>query len=146
MTATRVAVLALALGLLAGGCGGGNEDADRFQDGYNAAVARLNDVTASGQDLARKSGAEISREFARTADAAEQTRERLEELDPPEDAGDELDRLLAAVDRGVKDIRAAAKAAKRESRERFADALEAVSESSAEIDQAEAALREAVDG
>jgi methyl-accepting chemotaxis protein len=149
MIGTRVAALALALALAAGGCGGGDDEAGEFRDGYNAAVERLNEVNSgvqqSGQNLAGKSGAEISREFGRIADIAAQTRDRLEDLDPPEDAADEFEELLAAVDQGVEDIRSAAEAARREDPERFAEAAEALTESGEEINEAEKALKDAVD-
>lgn len=149
MIRTRVAALALALALPAGGCGGEDDGANEFREGYNAAVERLSEVNTgvqdSGRNLAGKSGAEISREFGRIADIAAQTRERLDGLDPPEDADDEFERLLAALDQGVRDIRSAAEAARREDRERFAEAAEALAESGQEINRAESALKDAVD-
>lgn len=146
MPGTRAAAAAVAMGLAAAGCGAGDDETDEFREGYNAAVERLNDLTSGGQELASRPGGEISREFGRIADATEQTRERLGELEPPEDAEDEFDRLLAAIDRWVKDLRAAAEAARRENREGFAEAVERLSESDVEQSEAEEAFRKAVDG
>jgi methyl-accepting chemotaxis protein len=146
MPGTQAAALAVAMALAAGGCGAGDDETGEFRDGYNAAVERLNDLTSGSQDLATKPGAQISREFGRIADATEQTRARLQELEPPEDAKDEFDRLLAAIERWVKDLRAAADAARRENREGFAEAVERLAESGAEQREAEKALKDAVDG
>jgi hypothetical protein len=149
MIGSREAALALAFALAAGGCGGGDDQANEFREGYNAAVQRLNEANPelreSGQNLSGKSGAEIAREFERVADIHEQTRDRLRNLDPPKEAEDEFKELLAAMDQGVKDIRSAAEAARQEDRERFAEAAEALAKSGEEVNEAERELKEAVD-
>jgi quinol monooxygenase YgiN len=144
----RAAAFVLAAALPALACGGEDEGADRFSEGYNAAVQHLNQVNANLQESGRGSGSrpggEIAREFERIAGTAENTRARLERLDPPDDARDEFEALLAAIEEGVRDIRAVAKAARREHQARFREATEELSESSREISEAEDALKAAV--
>ena len=148
MTSVRAAALVLVAALVGLGCGGEDDTADQFRDDYNAAIQRLNQVNTniqeSGAELAGKSGGEIAGEFDRIAQTAERTRSNLAELDPPEDARDEFDDLLAAIEDGVGDLRAVADAARQENQERFLEATEALSESGQEISQAEAALKDAV--
>jgi uncharacterized membrane protein YccC len=149
MATRRLAALVLFATLLAAGCGGEDEGADRFREGYNAAVERLNevnsDIQASGEELASKPGGQIAREFDRIADTAGQTRAELEDLSPPEDARDEFERLLTAIEDGVRDLRAVADAARRENQDRFLEATQSLSESGQEISEAENALKDAVE-
>jgi hypothetical protein len=149
MTRPRAAVFLLLAALAGPGCGEEDESADRFRDGYNAAIERLNEVNAniqeSGQELASKPGGEIAREFDRIADTAAQTRASLAELEPPEDARDEFDELLAAIEEGVRNIRAVGEAARQRDQERFREATEHLSESGEEISAAEAELKDAVE-
>ena len=150
MTRARVAAFLLCAALVGAGCGGEDEGADRFREGYNAAVQRLNEVNSnieeSGRELAARPGSEIAREFDRIADTAAQTRADLAELEPPEDARDEFDDLLAAIQDGVENIRGVASAAREGNQDRFREATERLSESSEEISQAEEALKDAVGG
>ena len=84
--------------------------------------------------------------FSRIASNAARTRDDLSALEPPEDARDEFDELLAAIDKGVQDIRATASAARHENQQRFQEAALELSRSGQEIAEAENALKEAVDG
>jgi methyl-accepting chemotaxis protein len=149
MIRARAAVLVLLA--MPGGlaCGDDDDTADRFRDGYNQAIERLNEVNSdiqeSGEQLAAQPGAEIGRQFDRIAETAARTRAELAELEPPEQAREEFDELLAAVQDGIRDIRAAADAARTESQERFNDAAERLSESGQEIAEAEEELKDAVE-
>jgi hypothetical protein len=149
MTRPRAALLLLLAALVGAGCGGEDETADRFKDGYNAAIERLNDVNAniqeSGEQLAAQSGSEIGKEFDRIAATAAQTRAELADLRPPEDARDEFDELLGAIRGGVSNIRAVADAARAGNQEQFQEATEALAESGEEISEAERRLKDAVD-
>jgi methyl-accepting chemotaxis protein len=149
MTRARAAILLLVAALAAAGCGGDDDTADQFRDGYNAAIQRLNDVNTniqeSGEELATKPGPQIAREFDRIAETAAQTHANLAELEPPERAGDEFDALLAAIEDGVVNIRAVADAARKENQQQFRDATQALSESSEEISAAENELKDAVE-
>jgi hypothetical protein len=149
MTRPRAAVFLLLAALAGPGCGEEDETTDRFRDGYNAAIERLNEVNTniqeSGQELSSKPGGEIAREFDRIADTAAQTRANLAKLEPPEDARDEFDELLAAIEEGVRNIRAVGEAARQRDQERFREATEQLSESGEEISAAEAELKDAVE-
>jgi methyl-accepting chemotaxis protein len=149
MTRARAAIFLLIAALAGVGCGGDDGASDEFRDGYNAAIERLNDVNTgieeSGEELVSKPGPQIAREFDRIADTAAQTRADLAELEPPEDARDEFDDLLAAIEEGVASIRAVAGAAREENQQQFQDAAEALSESGEEISQAESELKDAVE-
>jgi methyl-accepting chemotaxis protein len=150
MTRTRLAALVLALALGVAGCGGGDDDADQFREDYNAAVDRLNDVNTniqeSGQSIASQSGEEIAQDFNRIADTAEKTRQDLDDLDPPEDAQEEFDRLLSSVEQGVQALRATAEAAREQNQQRFLEAAQRLSQTGEKITDAESALKKAVDG
>jgi hypothetical protein len=140
-------VLLAALGGLA--CGDDDGTADRFSEGYNQAVQRLNEVNSniqeSGAELAARPGDEIAREFERIATSADRTRDDLAELEPPDEAREEFDALLAAIGDGVSDIRAAADAARSGNQDRFAAAAERLSRSGQEIGAAEQKLKNAVE-
>jgi hypothetical protein len=149
MTHARAAILLLVAALAAAGCGGDDDTADQFRDGYNAAIQRLNavntDIRESGEELATKPGPQIAREFNRIAETAAQTRADLAQLEPPEGARDEFDALLAAIEDGVANIRAVADAARKENQQQFLEATEALSESGEEISAAENELKDAVE-
>jgi hypothetical protein len=145
----RAAISLLVAAFAAVGCGEDDDSADRFRDGYNAAIEQLNavntEIRESGEELATRSGPQIAREFNRIAETAAQTRADLSELEPPEDARDEFDDLLAAIGEGVASIRAVANAARKEDQQQFQDAIEALSESGEEISAAETELKDAVE-
>src|SRR5919106_2680359 len=149
MARARLAMLLLLAALVATGCGDDDDTAGQFRDGYNAAIERLNDVNAnineSGEELASKPGPQIAKEFDRIAETAAQTRADLAELEPPEDAREAFDELLAAIQEGVTNIRAVADAAREENQQQFQDATEALAESGEEISAAEAELKDAAE-
>ena len=151
MNRTRTAAaaaLTLAFAVPAVGCG--EDDSAQFRDDYNRAVQRLtqinNDIGEAAGESSGQSNREIARRFERIADSAEQTRTDLAELAPPEDARDEFDKLLSALETGVEDLRALAEAAIAGRPQAVSKAVEALSESGQEITAAEDALTEAVDG
>jgi methyl-accepting chemotaxis protein len=150
MTGTRIAVLALSVGLLlASGCGDDDDEVDQFRDDYNAAVDRLakmnSEIGAAASGAAEQSNQEIAAEFGRIAETAEQTRTNLSELQPPEDARDEFDELLGALREGVSDLRAVADAAKNGDPEAAREAAEELARSGDEINAAEEDLKDAVE-
>jgi methyl-accepting chemotaxis protein len=149
MTRARAAIFLLLAALVGAGCGGDDDTADEFRDGYNAAIERLNDVNTdireSGDEIATKPGPQIAREFNRIAETAAQTRSDLAELEPPERARDEFDDLLAAIQDGVASLRGVANAARNENQQQFQDAVQALSESGEEISAAETELKDAVE-
>jgi hypothetical protein len=127
-----VAVLVL---LVVAGCGGGN---DSFTGDYNKAVKPLANLQTGGGSSAGK--------FDRLADRTRQTRRNLADLDPPDDAQDELDKLLAGLDGVTRDLSAVANAMRSKNPKEQADAAKQLVESSSEVQKAETALQQAVEG
>lgn len=146
-TVTAAALILLAV-LPATGCG--TDNADQFREDYNAAVNKLSkintDIGSATGGGADESNAAIAKEFDQIADTAQQTRSDLIDLEPPEDAKEEFDELLSALEKGVGDLRAVAKAAKSNNPQRYNRAVETLAESGREITTAETALKKAVDG
>jgi hypothetical protein len=149
MTRARAVIFLAVAALAAAGCGGDDDTADQFRDGYNAAIQRLNDVNSnieeSGEELASKPGRQIANEFDQIAETAAQTRADLADLEPPERAREEFDALVTAIEDGVTNIRAVADAARKENQQQFLDATQALSESAEEISAAENELKDAVE-
>jgi uncharacterized membrane protein YccC len=149
MVRSRAAGFLLLAALIGLGCGEGDETTNQFREGYNAAIERLNEVNTnlqeSGEELTSQPGSKIAREFEGIADTAAQTRSELAELQPPEEARDEFDDLLAAIGQGVDDIRGVADAARSRNQVRFQEATEALEESAQEISAAEQELKDAVE-
>ena len=86
--------------LAVAGCGGGSDDS--FTEDYNEAVKPLSGLNAQmGTDAAQ---------FAKLAKRTGETRDDLADLDPPEDAKDEMDKLLSGLDRVTQDLSAVAAA------------------------------------
>ena len=137
-----VAVLALAVALA--GCESEDEP-NGFREGYDAAVQRLSEVQSEIEQGEDRSNREIAADFRRTADIWDETRTELSRLDPPEEARSEFEELLTALESGVADLRAAARAARSSDPEAFSEARESLSESSEEINSADNALKDAVE-
>jgi hypothetical protein len=127
--------VALLVLLVVAGCGDGN---DSFTGDYNTAVKPLSELQTS---VGSSAG-----EFDRLADRTRQTRQNLADLDPPEDAQDEMDTLLEGLDGVTRDLSAVADAVRAKDPKEQADAAKQLVESSAEVQQAETALQQAVEG
>ena len=121
--------------LVVAGCGGGD---DSFSEDYNRAVKPLSELQT---DVGSSAG-----EFDRLADRTRQTRENLADLDPPEDARDEMDTLLDGLEGVTRDLSAVADAVRAKDPTEQADAAKQLVKSSAEVQQAETALQQAVEG
>jgi uncharacterized phage infection (PIP) family protein YhgE len=127
--------VALVVLLVVAGCGGSD---DSFTEDYNEAVKPLAELqTNVGSSAA---------EFDRLADKTRQTRENLADLDPPDDAQDEMDKLLEGLDGVTSDLNAVADAVRSKDPTQQANAAKELVESSGEIQQAETALQQAVEG
>jgi len=141
-------VCAVALGVPAAGCGG--DGSDEFRDDYNAAVDKLSkingDIGSVGADGDDQSNAMIAEKITNIADTADEARADLAALEPPEDAQDEFDKLLAAIETGVADLRSMAKAAESNDPEQAQTAAQELAESGQQITAAENALKTVVDG
>jgi hypothetical protein len=131
-------VLALALALAGAGCG--NSDENDFIDGYNAATAPLMQL------MTDVSGSPTKDSLDQMATGLEDVKKRLAALEPPDDAQDELDGMLAAIDAGAADVRKMAKAAKAGDVDKLTAATQEFSAEGAKLVEAEEALRKAVEG
>lgn len=127
--------VALLVLLAMAGCGDGD---DSFTEDYNKAVEPLSELQA-------KVGSSAG-EFERLADRTRQTRENLADLDPPDDAQKEMDNLLEGLDSVTQDLSAVADAVRAKDPVEQADAAKQLVKSSAEVQQAESALQQAVEG
>ena len=151
MNRTRLAAvgaLVLALALTTAACG--DDEDNEFKDDYNAAVRPLSELnTDIGDSIGSASGKSndaIAQEFEKLADKAGQTRDNLAGLEPPGDAKEEFDELLAALEDGTEDLRAVAAAAKDGDPAAAGQASQDLVQSGQKIQEAETALQQAVDG
>ena len=127
---------ALVLVLLAlAGCGGSDSS---FTDDYNKAVRPLSEL---GQGLGTNPAA-----FDRLAKSTSQTRRNLAQLDAPEDARDEFEALLGRLDMVTADLTEVAEAERSRDVVRQRRAARKLVRSSNEVERAETALKQAVEG
>lgn len=140
----------VAIALVFGAVACGDDANDEFKDQYNQAVQPLSSL---GDDIGDSlSGAEgqsnqaLATQFDKLADRAEETRSNLSELEPPEDAGDQFDELLASLKQAVADLRAVGAAAKEGDPAEAEEATQALVESGQKVQRAEAAFKAAVEG
>jgi len=127
--------VALLVLLVVAGCGGGN---DSFTDDYNEAVKPLSDL---GANVGSSAG-----EFDRLAAKTKKTRDNLADLDPPDDAQDEMDKLLTGLEGVTRDLSAVANAVREKDPAQQAEAAKQLVQSSSEVQRAETALQQAVEG
>ena len=141
-----IAGIGFLLVLPVAGCATDNDD--EFREDYNAAVKRLSKInTDIGSATAgNQSNAEIAADFNQIADTAERTRSDLAALEPPEDASDEFDELLGALQRGIDDLRSVATAAESDDPQQANRAVRDLARTGRAITAAENALKKAVDG
>src|SRR6188474_2833577 len=85
--------------LMVTGCGGGD---DSFTKDYNDAVRPLSQL---GANVGSSAG-----EFDRLAAKTKQTHDNLADLDPPDDAQEEMDKLLSGLEGVTRDLSAVADA------------------------------------
>jgi hypothetical protein len=133
MKLTSAAVLLVLL--LPAGCGG---DDSSFTEDYNKAVEPLSQF---GQGMGDQ-----PRQFARLARRTKEIRNNLAKLDPPNDAKDEFDALLARLDDVIADLDDVAKTARSHDFVKQRQAAEDLVKSSTAVERAETALKQAVDG
>jgi hypothetical protein len=127
--------VALVVLLAVAGCGGGN---DSFTDDYNEAVKPLSEL---GAGVGSSAG-----EFDRLAAKTKKTRDNLADLDPPDDAQDEMDKLLTGLEGVTRDLSAVADAVREKDPAQQAEAAKQLVQSSSEVQRAETALQQAVEG
>jgi hypothetical protein len=147
--ARAVAPILVAFALLFGAVGCG-DDSDEFKDQYNEAVRPLStlgeDIGASLGGAEGESNQALATQFEKLADRAEQTRQNLAELEPPEEAADQFDELLAALKEAVADLRVVGTSAKEGDPAEAAEATQDLVESGQRVQRAEADFKEAVEG
>ena len=131
LTSSAVVLVLLALA----GCGGSDSS---FTDDYNQAVKPLSELE---QGMGTK-----PKEFDKLAERTRETRANLAKLSPPGDAKDEFQTLLTELDKVTKDLTAVASAARGDDVAEQRQAAEDLVKSSTEVQQAETALKQAVDG
>ena len=122
--------------LAAAGCGGGSSDS--FSEDYNKAVEPLSELKTG---LGSSAG-----QFDRLADRTGETRENLAALDPPDDAQDEMDELLSSLERVTSDLDGVADAVRSKDPVKQQKAAKRLVQSSADVQKAETALQQAVEG
>jgi hypothetical protein len=131
LTSSAVVLVLLALA----GCGGSDGS---FTNDYNEAVKPLRDF---GQGMGTQ-----AREFDRLARRTSQIRQNLAKLDPPDDAQDEFDALLARLERVTADVKAVAAATRSKDVVKQRQAAKRLVRSSTAVQRAETALKQAVEG
>jgi hypothetical protein len=129
LTSSAVALVLLALS----GCGG--EDST-FTEDYNRAVRPLSSFGEVGTKPA---------EFDRLAERTGRIRQNLAELDPPEEAQDEFDALLAELDEVTRDLSAVATAERSRDVVKQRRAAKRLVRSSNAVERAETRLKQAVE-
>ena len=147
MARFAAALAAIALALAAAGCGGDDDDGTSdFRVDYNHALTRLTRVSGEigAHQPRNESNRAVAAELERFARTWNRARIQLAKLAPPEDARDEFDKLLAALRRGVADLREGARAARSDDPERFARAQKSLAASGQEIAAAERQLNAAL--
>jgi hypothetical protein len=148
--ARAVASILVAMALVFGTVGCGDDSDDEFTEQYNKAVQPLSalgdDIGASLSGAGGQPDRELAAQFEKLADRADQTRRNLSELAPPEDAADQYDELLASLKQSVADLRAVAAAAKEGDPAEGQQAAQALVESGQELREAERAFQNAVEG
>jgi hypothetical protein len=127
--------VALLVLLIVAGCGGGN---DSFTEDYNEAVKPLSEL---GANVGSSAG-----EFDRLAAKTKKTRDNLADLDPPDDAQDEMDKLLTGLEGVTRDLSAVADAVREKDPAQQAEAAKQLVKSSSEVQRAETELQQAVEG
>ena len=139
---------ALAVALAAAGCGdGGKND---FIEGYNAATQPLSQLMGDLGTASAATGAdgqaEAEQKLVKMADGLDDVEGRLRALEPPSDAKDEYDRMLAALDANTAQVRTMAKAVKSGDLDKLTKATTEFSKKGTELVAAEEALRTVVNG
>jgi hypothetical protein len=139
-----LALLALAAPIACG------DNDNAFKEDYNQAVEPLSSLGDDvGQSLSRASGEsnkELASRYNDLADRMKEVRGNLARLDPPDDAQDELDALVASLRKGTKNLRSLADAARSGDPAEAQDAAAALVRTGQEIQSAETDLQQAVDG
>jgi hypothetical protein len=140
MNPTRTLLLLPALAIALAGAGCGNSDNNDFIDSYNEATAPLTELQTS------LSGAPDELSLDKMADGLEDVKGKLANLDAPDDAQDELDALVAAIETNTAEVRKMSDAVKSKDVEELSAAAQSFSTQGQKLVEAEENLRKAVEG
>jgi hypothetical protein len=148
--ARTVAPILVVLALVFGAAACGDDSSDEFKDQYNQAVRPLStlgdDIGDSLTGAGGQSNQALGAQFEKLADRADRTRQNLAELEPPEDASDQFDELLASLKQAVGDLRAVGASAREGNPAEAEKATQELVESGQRVQQAEADFKDAVEG
>ena len=133
----------LALVIAAAGCGG--NDNNDFIESYNQTTAPLQELTTE-LGSATGGGANAEKQLNQMADGLAEVRTKLANLEPPEDAQDELDAMVAALKDTADQVREIAKSAKSGDVEALTSAATELAETGQQLADAEQKLKAAVEG
>jgi ABC-type transporter Mla subunit MlaD len=133
----------LALVIAAAGCGG--SDSNDFIESYNQTTAPLQELTTE-LGSAAGGGANAEKQLNQMADELADVRTKLAALDPPEDAQDELDAMVAALQDTADQVREIAKSAKSGDVEALTSAATELANTGQALADAEQKLKTAVEG
>ena len=139
-----LAVLAVTFAAAVAGCGG-SDDAN-FVDGYNDAVQPLTTLMSDVQPADASDPKSAADSLNKMADGLEQVRADLGELEPPEDAKADFDKLLSSLDKGTDQVRDMASAAENGNLEKLSSATQEFSRTGTDLVTLESKLRTAVEG
>jgi len=135
--------LVVAVALVAAGCAS-SEDT-KFVDGYNAAVTPLSTTMSRVSSSPGGDPVAVSKSLDQVADRLVDVRADLAALDPPDDAADEFDRMLGALKKGTKQVRAMARATKHGDLKRLSNVTADFSATGTELVTIEQELRTIVE-
>jgi hypothetical protein len=140
-----IAALVLAVAMPVAACGGG-DDAESFKEDYNALSKNLQSINTELGNANPSSPTELADQLDKVADKADEASKKLADLNPPDDAQDELDNLVKQVDNGVDAIRNVADAARKNDLSALQQSITKLSSTGQDITDAENKLAKAVDG
>lgn len=142
--APAVAALALASAFAVAACGNDQQ----FIDGYNKATRPLSKLNTDIGGAVSRNGEDpkaVARQFDRLASTSAKVNRDLADLDAPDDAKDDFERLKAGLKKGETDLRAVADAARARDSRRAGRAGQALVKDGDAITKAEDAVKAKVE-
>jgi predicted nucleic acid-binding Zn-ribbon protein len=145
-----VGVALVAVAVAIGGCGGGS-DGDKTGEYKEDAKAIIGPLRGKLNSTNERVGAatNLNQRLAaleETRKALDTAASKMKELDPPDDATPEHDKFIAALERFAADIRAFETASRDNDRSGIKESLSALRTDTAQLKQANDALKAKVDG
>jgi hypothetical protein len=142
-----VFVAALALALVVTGCGEKQAFVRDYNDAAEPFLRAVRELTATNADVlsGQVGPREAANTLSRAADEMGAFSDELRALDPPDAAGDEVDRLVGALDAWKADARRLARALQSGNPRAIVTASQAFAEGGVDVIDAEQTLRAAVE-